>query len=356
MKKNVWLILLLIFLILLGGYFLFLKNNSEINLKNIAEDCVRNSGEWLADYQECEYVNQEWCQSQGGIFNECGSACRHQEDSEGESIICTMQCVPICKFLASDYLSFDNISYSIEGRNIKLNNGLAEEDIFPDSATKVKTLLWEDYKIGDIDSNGLEDKGIVLVQDSGGTGSFYYLSLALQDQDGYKSTNSVFLGDRIVPQNINLIKDFLVFNYMDRSTEEPMNISPNQAQSRNFKFIDGNLKEISFKDDLIEVYDPAPKSYISSPLIVNGRARGNWFFEGDFPVVITNWDGLIIGEGIARAQEDSLTENFVNFIAEINFTQPDVDIKNEGFLILQKDNPSDLSTLDNALEIPIFFR
>jgi hypothetical protein len=92
-----------------------------------------------------------------------------------------------------------------------------------------------------------------------------------------------------------------------------------------------------------------------------GEALGTWFFEGDFPVVLVNWDGLIIAEGYATVQGDDstgssqgwMTEDFVPFEAVIEFEKPSYG-KN-GTLILRKDNPSGLPEHDNAIEIPILF-
>lgn len=100
-------------------------------------------------------------------------------------------------------------------------------------------------------------------------------------------------------------------------------------------------------------YPVTNNSKISSPLVVTGEARGNWFFEASFPVVLTNWDGLIIAEGIAKADGDWMTTDFVPFKATLSFSRPDYG--DNGFLILKKDNPSGLSQFDDALEIPIIF-
>ena len=108
------------------------------------------------------------------------------------------------------------------------------------------------------------------------------------------------------------------------------------------------------KADLIRLDNPRPNQVIESPLIIEGKARGYWFFEGDFPVILTNWDGLIIAEGFATAQSDWMTEEFVRFKAEIEFAKPE--LYNNGTLILRKDNPSGLPENDDALEIPIFFK
>lgn len=114
------------------------------------------------------------------------------------------------------------------------------------------------------------------------------------------------------------------------------------------------LKKAETKDDLIRVFKPLPNEVIKSSLMVEGEARGNWFFEADFPVVLTDWDGLIIDQGIAQTNQDWMTENFVSFEAKLEFEVPE--LKDNGTLILQKDNPSGLSENDNALEIPIFFK
>lgn len=113
----------------------------------------------------------------------------------------------------------------------------------------------------------------------------------------------------------------------------------------------GNVLEVL---DLIQLSTPLPGEEISSPLVIKGQARGTWFFEASFPIVLVNWDGLIIADGIATATDDWMTEEFVPFTATLEFIKPDY--SNRGALILQKDNPSGLSENDNALEVPILFK
>jgi len=108
------------------------------------------------------------------------------------------------------------------------------------------------------------------------------------------------------------------------------------------------------KTDLIRLDNPRPGQTITSPLLISGQARGTWFFEASFPVVLTDWDGLIIAEGIAQAEGDWMTEDFVPFSATLEFDNPS--LYNRGALILQKDNPSGLPENDDALEVPIFYK
>ncbi len=114
-----------------------------------------------------------------------------------------------------------------------------------------------------------------------------------------------------------------------------------------------NIGNILEKQDLIKMTSPLPNQVIDQPLVIEGEARGNWFFEGDFPVFLTNWDGLIIAEGYATAQSEWMTEDFVPFRAVLEYEEQT--LYNRGTLILQKDNPSDLPEYDDALEFQIKF-
>jgi Immunoglobulin-like domain of bacterial spore germination len=129
---------------------------------------------------------------------------------------------------------------------------------------------------------------------------------------------------------------------------------------------------IDAKADLIKLVSPVPGGVIENGVTVSGQARGQWFFEASFPVVLTNWDGLIIAEGIATAEGEWMTTEFVPFSATLNFVNPysegNPDYMKGGSLILKKDNPSGLPENDkvnaegregalghDALEIPIRF-
>ena len=109
------------------------------------------------------------------------------------------------------------------------------------------------------------------------------------------------------------------------------------------------------KMDLIRLENPRPNQSVSSPLVITGEARGYWFFEASFPVYLTDWDGLIIAQGIATAQGEWMTEEFVPFEATLTFTVAEEIYSRRGTLILQKDNPSGLPEHDDALEIPVNF-
>ncbi|MDP3962428.1 MAG: Gmad2 immunoglobulin-like domain-containing protein [bacterium] len=132
---------------------------------------------------------------------------------------------------------------------------------------------------------------------------------------------------------------------------------PRQCRADGETFVEEIGNELE-KNNMIRLTSPRPGQTVSSPLIITGEARGNWFFEASFPVMITNWDGLIIGEGIATAEGEWMTTEFVPFKAVLNFnsTSTATEYSKRGTLILKKDNPSGLPENDDALEIPVVIK
>ena len=131
------------------------------------------------------------------------------------------------------------------------------------------------------------------------------------------------------------------------------------ADANNIKYGDKLImlwkyeENLKAKEDMIKVASPKIGAEISSPLIIEGEARGNWFFEASFPVKITDSNGNELAVKPATANSDWMTTEFVPFSASLEFTPKETDI---GFLILKKDNPSGFSENDDQIEIPIRFR
>jgi hypothetical protein len=115
------------------------------------------------------------------------------------------------------------------------------------------------------------------------------------------------------------------------------------------------VQEEDFANSMIILDTPTEGSIVQSPITLTGKARGNWFFEASFPITIVNWDGLIIGEGYATAQNDWMTTEFVPFMATVNYLIDPSTPYNRGAIILKKDNPSGLPENDAAIEVPILF-
>lgn len=72
---------------------------------------------------------------------------------------------------------------------------------------------------------------------------------------------------------------------------------------------------------------------ISSPVVVEGEAQANWFGEGRFPVHILDKGERIIGLGVATVKEQDSAEDFLSFIATVDFS---VSEPQNGFVVLRK--------------------
>jgi hypothetical protein len=138
---------------------------------------------------------------------------------------------------ASDY---KNAEYIIEGQQIKLENGLAETEVAPSSASKIITRYFGNELKTDLNGDGREDVAFLITQETGGSGTFFYVVGALNTENGYIGSDGYLLGDRIAPQNINVSQNpnhkyVIVANYADRALGEPMTTQPSMGKSAYLK-------------------------------------------------------------------------------------------------------------------------
>lgn len=111
----------------------------------------------------------------------------------------------------------------------------------------------------------------------------------------------------------------------------------------------GNVLEQS---SIIRLDNVQPNQTITSPLELKGEARGYWYFEASFPVELRDSDDLLLANGVATAQGDWMTVDFVPFTTTLTFSQP---ATATGKLILKKDNPSGDPANDDSLVVPVVF-
>lgn len=128
---------------------------------------------------------------------------------------------------------------------------------------------------------------------------------------------------------------------------------PSQCKIPNNKTFIENIGNELEKSDLIRVNSPRPNQTIQSPLVIEGEARGNWFFEASFPVQLIDENGEIVAQSNAQAQSDWMTDNFVSFKAKLDFP---LSLSGKGTLILKKDNPSGLAQYDEEIKIPVILK
>ncbi len=128
-----------------------------------------------------------------------------------------------------------NTTYTIEGEKVTLINGKSADG---------KTTMFGEPTIGDLNGDSANDAGVILVV-SGGSGTFYYASTALNNTKTYTydGTNSIILGDRISPQTKDIQNEIYTVNYADRPQGAPMTEQPSVGVSKYFKINGTTLVE-----------------------------------------------------------------------------------------------------------------
>ena len=140
------------------------------------------------------------------------------------------------KSLGSD---FKNSTFTVEGVPVTLVNGVSTMPAAPGSASVVTTRYFGNEATGDLNGDGKTDAAFLITQDSGGSGTFYYVVAELQTSKGYQPTSALFVGDRIAPQTTEIRDGEVVVNYADRKPSDPMSAPPSVGMTKYFKVTNG---------------------------------------------------------------------------------------------------------------------
>jgi hypothetical protein len=151
------------------------------------------------------------------------------------------------KAVAPMVAAFDptNATYIIDGQPAALVDGKAQVAAAPGSAEQVTTSIFGEPASGDLNGDGRPDAAMILVQDSGGSGIFYYVAAAINTTGGAEGSNAILLGDRIAPQNIEIQNGQIVVNYADRNPGEPMATAPSVGVTKYFIYQSSTLQSIA---------------------------------------------------------------------------------------------------------------
>jgi hypothetical protein len=129
---------------------------------------------------------------------------------------------------------------------------------------------------------------------------------------------------------------------------------PRQCRTSDGKiFAEEKIEKITYMqatEDLITVELPFPGAVTGKTFTVIGKARGTWYFEASFPIEVLNASGTVIARGVAQAQSDWMTTEFVPFKAEIVAPMSYI---GKATLVLKKDNPSGIKEKDASISFPI---
>ncbi len=122
------------------------------------------------------------------------------------------------------------------------------------------------------------------------------------------------------------------------------------AGRRVFREEIGTFRE---KSDLVRIKNLQPYQTVESPVVIEGEARGTWYFEAEFPIRLVDAFGNGLGWASAFAEGEWMTPDFVPFRATLYADPPTTD---RGMLILKKSNPSGLAEHEDEMTFPVSLR
>ena len=123
----------------------------------------------------------------------------------------------------------DGLAVTIGDQSFTLVNGVAEKEIAPGSKETVRVV--GEPVTGDVSGDGKPDTALLLADDPGGSGTFYYAVLAIDEGGSWRATNALPLGDRIKPEKIEYGDGQFVYHFLERKPDEPMGAAPTAENS-----------------------------------------------------------------------------------------------------------------------------
>lgn len=175
------------------------------------------------------------------------------------------------------------------------------------------------------------------------------LVLAFNRYDSINPTTDQATGEPTDVANIRSFEDCAAAGYpVMESSPRQCRLPDGRLYAEELPVPDPEYRNASAND--IRVSLPFPGAVTGKQFTVTGEARGPWFFEASFPVEVLDANGNRLAMGIAQAQGEWMTTEFVNFTAPISVPES---YTGPATLVLHKDNPSGDAVRDASVRFPI---
>jgi hypothetical protein len=104
-----------------------------------------------------------------------------------------------------------------------LTDGLYEGEPFVEGGASRPTVTFiEPYAFGDLNGDGLDDAAVLLVENSGGSGSFVYLAAVVNEDGQPANVATELLGDRAQVQSLDISDGTLTVEMVTHGPNDPM--------------------------------------------------------------------------------------------------------------------------------------
>lgn len=119
------------------------------------------------------------------------------------------------------------LDVTIDKESFTLIDGVAEKPAAPGSSAMNTVRVVGEEVPGDVTGDFRPEVAMLLSNDPGGSGTFYYAVLAVQNADGsWRATNPLPLGDRITPEGIEFTGGKFVYTFLDHAPGQSMADAP----------------------------------------------------------------------------------------------------------------------------------
>lgn len=118
---------------------------------------------------------------------------------------------------------------------------------YDESSATVRRVFLSDFVAGgELDDRAGEDVAVILVDQPGGSGTFYYLAALMRRGEGWESLTAVFLGDRIRIDSLSIDSDdrAIAVTFRTRAEGVAMAGEPTVTQTRRYRAVTGSLARV----------------------------------------------------------------------------------------------------------------
>lgn len=130
-----------------------------------------------------------------------------------------------------------------EDQVVELTDGQYEGEPFVEAgASRPTVTLTPFHAFGDLNGDGAEDAVALLVESSGGSGSFWYLAAVLNQSGKPENVATLLMGDRLQVESVGVDGGTITVDAVTHAPDDPM-CCPSQESTLTYEFRAGELVE-----------------------------------------------------------------------------------------------------------------
>lgn len=135
------------------------------------------------------------------------------------------------------------LTESTETGEATLDGGEFRAPVAPGSSAELVIRLGK-WAAGGLDGRGGEDAAAIIIEEPGGSGTFYFVHALTAGEDGLRDAGVALLGDRIRVQGVSIHDGVITVALLDRAPDQGMSLEPTVAVIRRFALEGGALVEL----------------------------------------------------------------------------------------------------------------